>query len=245
MSRGCRPIYPGGPDEPWDDTRCAACGTPLEDRLVEGDDDPLNLGFCSTQCVGWGPQPYGGQTQVYTVDLKWSIWKTDESEFEGTASTLEPVRAEWEPVELGKKMRKAFLGHGPPIEIQSSPDRENRYGNVTIKKGGAVGEMRTCWGEVYTLVPDDMEAIDKATDGAVTDAIWGWADGRAGLDEGGDVIGALVDFDIKASTFEALMEAIDQQEEMLIEQDRRNYKELSAERWMRPSIRWIPPRKIE
>tara|TARA_Y100000034_G_scaffold131492_1_gene192356 strand:- start:6870 stop:7499 length:630 start_codon:yes stop_codon:yes gene_type:complete len=209
---------------------------------VEGDDDPLNLGFCSTHCVGVGVQPYGGPTQAYTVDLKWSIWTTDENEFVGTGTTTSQRRYR---IDLGEKMRNAFLGTGPPIEIQSAPRKEIRYGNVTIKKGGAVGEMRTCWGEVYELVPDDMESIDEATGGGVTDAISDWVDGRSGFDEGGDVIGAFVDFDIKASTFEAMMEAIDQQEEMLIQQDMRNSKELSAERWMRPSIRWMPPKKIE
>ena len=239
MSRG-RPIYPGGPDEPWDDTRCAACGTPLEDRLVEGDDDPLDLGFCSTHCVGVGLQPYGGPTQFYTVDLKWSIWTTDENEFVGQEASQR-----WERIDLGEKMRNAFLGTGPPIGINSAPRKEIRFGNVTIQKGGAVGEMWTAWGESYSLVPDDMESIDEATDGAVTDAISDWVDGRAGFDDSGDVMGAFVDFDIKASTFEAMMEAVDQQEEMLIQQDQRNYKELSAERWMRPSIRWFPPKKIE
>lgn len=240
MSRG-RPIYPGGPDEPWDDTRCAACGTPLEDRLVEGDDDPLDLGFCSTHCVGVGPQPYGGPTKSYTVDLKWSIWTTDENEFVGQEASQR-----WERIDLGEKMRNAFLGTGPPIEINSAPRKEIRFGNVTIQKGGAVGEMKTSWGESYTLVPYDMESIDEATDGGVTDAINDWVEFcTAGFDDSGNVMGAFVDFDIKASTFEALMEAIDQQEEMLIQQDQRNYKDLSAQRWMRPSIRWFPPKKIE
>ena len=52
--------YPGGPDEPWDDTTCANCGCDLPDK----DPDPENSGtspwwdgFCSEPCRKGEPVP--------------------------------------------------------------------------------------------------------------------------------------------------------------------------------------------
>lgn len=51
--------YPGGPNEPWDDTTCANCGSGLPD---EEPDEPTagdlwNEGFCSESCRKGDPVP--------------------------------------------------------------------------------------------------------------------------------------------------------------------------------------------
>jgi hypothetical protein len=54
------PLYPGGPDEPWDDTICATC----QCDLPEADPDPANdgtspwwEGYCSEPCRKGVPVP--------------------------------------------------------------------------------------------------------------------------------------------------------------------------------------------
>ena len=61
--------YPGGPNEPWDDTTCANCGSGLPD---EEPDEPTagdlwNEGFCSESCRKGEPVP-SDEDQLMALD---------------------------------------------------------------------------------------------------------------------------------------------------------------------------------
>jgi len=81
-----RPMYPGGPDEPWDDTTCANCRC----DLPEADPDPANdgtspwwEGYCSEPCRRGVPVPTD-EAMLKALDayghLTYTVGFSDESE---------------------------------------------------------------------------------------------------------------------------------------------------------------------
>lgn len=171
----------------------------------------LNVGvsFCGNRKLPtirlWLPKPQEIVTPTkVSVDLKWSCWTTDESVWEEYAPGV------WE------QMRKAWAGETGPVEVATGPRKEIRYGLVTIYKGEAHGYFYSNWDECYELAQTLGTECNDAFCEMIPHSIHAF---EPGVDW---------DFSVKARSFNKLIERIDNEENNLLEADKREWESIEA-----------------
>jgi hypothetical protein len=114
--------YPGGPDEPWDNTTCANCGCDLPDK----DPDPENSGtspwwdgFCSEPCRKGEPVP-PDEDQLKSLDayghLNYVVGFSDEASEDAICG----CPTVWEP---GKPVKAPQYKDGNCTKCNGREDR--------------------------------------------------------------------------------------------------------------------------
>lgn len=172
--------------------------------------------ICET-CDYEGDEPPPGPKEDVEVDLKWSLWTTDES-----------IWQDYAPGVLDKIKR------GEVAVLRTAPRKEIRYGDVEFLDNGKVlVNFRTEWDEPYDLANTLCPAGD---DEAEVERIAEYLKGRDcdpfDTDLGTRIVRELDKFDL---------EEIDKVENDLLEEDERNWKQLKAdvEELLKPGI--APP----
>lgn len=145
------------------------------------------------------------------VDLKWSLWSAE--------------RSTWQDKGLEKHLRAmedAFVGRTKEFTVHTAPRKEIRYGRVTVSRDKAAVEFRCVWDDPRSLLPDELSTDDLATDAAhdwfVNEGL-GFFDGDAE-----SPVGACVQKTVEATSFDALLQAIDDCEAELLQQEQDNGK---------------------
>lgn len=159
--------------------------------------------------------PEGGSAQ-FSIDLKWSLWSQDEGIWEQYAP------------EVLKHMR---LMDNNTLILKSSPRKEIRYGTLTITGTSesedspndgeleATGRFEAHWDEPGELMdslgldPDNEEEYQCFVDSLS----WANTDGTPGT---------YVEFQVKATSVAELLKLVDEQEEQLLKDEDRLWKEL-------------------
>lgn len=144
------------------------------------------------------------QPEKAAVDLKWSLWSKDESTWE-----------ERQPGLLAR-MEAAFNGTGPKLEITTAPRKEIRYGSVTISKRQAVGTFACEW--------DDAESLADTLGTTADEAFIECLPGSVFL----GAIGVEHTFDIKSRSLAGLLAAVDKEEDEMIKENDKIWKELES-----------------
>lgn len=177
----------------------------------------------------WMPNP---PTPVpfeeHSVDLKWSLWTIDRSEWES-----------YHAANIYDRMEKAFLGAGPVVVVKTAPRKEIRCGEVIISKGKADGWFATEWDEPETLA-DTLHLIDDKGDWPAE----GWPEtmsqeeiNRSSLRGFCEslpaslhlwTIGLDWNFTVRARSFPRLMEKIDKVENQLLQADQEEWASVQA-----------------
>lgn len=148
----------------------------------------------------WLPKPEAIAEPVkLSVDLKWSAWTNDQSIWDEYAPGV------WE------QMHQAWEGTSAPVVVHTGPRKEIRYGAVTISKGEASGYFYTNWDECYELANTLGVECDDAFCETIPHSIHGM---EPGIDW---------DFSVKARSFQKLMDRIDNEENNLLETDKREW----------------------
>lgn len=146
-----------------------------------------------------------------TVDLKWGCWSQDKGTWD------EYAKGAWE------KMRAAYLGKGPPVDVHTSPRKEIRHGSVEIFEGEAYPHFYTEWDDLEALASNWME--EDEPDYA---RFLRWLRDNVPNTEGGTIGADEMPGKITARTFPELMKKIDDVEARLLEKDGALYTELDA-----------------
>lgn len=166
----------------------------------------IGVSFCGNRKVPtvrlwWNPvKPTPIET--ISVDLKWSCWLND--------------RGVWDEYSAGtwERMQAAFEGTAAPITINTAPRKECRYGSITISKGKASGYFATEWDEVSDLA----DTLNTEPTDAFCDSIpFSIHLMEAGMDW---------EFTVKARKFHKLMEKLDNEENNLLQTDRKEWSYL-------------------
>jgi hypothetical protein len=148
------------------------------------------------------------------VDLKYALWSADPSYWEDYA-----------PGVYG--MMEDLQGTLDLLIINTAPRKEIRYGRVEINvmedgQWAARGTFHTEWDDVYDLLdtfglPDSKELWLMERLPAPRDFVIGMHDYPAGV---------AIQFSVFANTLDELLDAVDTQEERLIELDESEYTRL-------------------
>jgi hypothetical protein len=157
---------------------------------------------------------YAEGVVAHTIDLKWSLWTAHVEDF---------------PADLQADWAKLQAGEITEIQISTAPKKEIRFGTVRMRKGFAVVQMSTRWDDVESLA--DTLKVDP-------DALWDHL-AESGALEDGDVMGGAVEERVEGETLEALVEAIDDVEDQLIEEDAGAWTALEA--WAKEQPKYTPP----
>jgi hypothetical protein len=189
-------------------------GQPIEEvvarvkKIANGRDIKISLcGKKSSPTLRlWKSKPVETvKPEVISVDLKWGIWSRHEYHWNDYAPGI------WQ------KMREAFEGTGNPVEIRSAPRKECHYGKVTIERGCAYGHFVTEWDECSELA----ETLETEDDDGFREMIpFSMHSMEPGMD---------IDFDkIKTRKFSSLMNKIDDQENELLEMDKKEWELIAS-----------------
>lgn len=166
-------------------------------------DMKIGASFCGKKAgptirLWWNPIQYV-KPETISVDLKWSCWTEDKS-----------VWDEYAPG-VYQKMADAFTGKSKPVEINSGPRKEIRYGCIVISKGQATGHFCTEWDDAESLA----ETLNIEPDDAFREMIpFSSHNMEPGMDW---------EFKVKARKFTTLIRAIDKEENKLLEMDEREW----------------------
>jgi hypothetical protein len=149
----------------------------------------------------------------FHVDLKWSIWSTDEGSWERAESAYKAIQE---------------LPIGESVTIYSSPRKEIRFGGTTIsrtEKGyHAEGKFSTEWDHPYELADTlGLYTEDETENESIGEAL------RESLPftENGDP-GVERHFDLDSESFDGIMQAIDNEENDLLEDDKKAWEEVES-----------------
>lgn len=144
------------------------------------------------------------EPEKVTVDLKWSLWSKDESTWEERSPGLLA------------RMREAFNGTGPALEINTAPRKEIRCGFVTISKRKAVGTFACEWDEAEQLA----DSFGTTADAAFIECLPG------SLFLCG--IGVERTFEVKNRCLAGLLAAVDEEEDALLKEHKKTWKEIES-----------------
>jgi len=149
-------------------------------------------------------------TEDFTVDFKWGCWLSSTSDWNNYAPGV------WEAMEA------AFVGDARPVKIRCQPKKENRYGMVTIKKGGAEGWFSTGWDDIPEIA-DTLGFDEDAEDYKEQLEIL-----NESLPYSLHIIGPGLDQDFRLSVknFDNLMDKIDLEEDRLVKADEKAWREI-------------------
>ena len=169
-------------------------------------DRDINISLCGKKSSPtlrlWKSKPVESvKPEVLSVDLKWGCWSQYEYHWNDYAPGI------WQ------KILDAFEGTGNPVEIHSAPRKECHYGKVTIERGCAYGYFRTEWDDCYELA----ETLGTEDDDGFREMIpFSMHSMEPGMD---------LDFGkIKARKFQSLMNKINDQENELLETDKKEWE---------------------
>jgi hypothetical protein len=168
----------------------------------------LSVSICGnrnlpTLRVWWNPVVTVEPEKV-TVDLKWSCWSEDRGYWDEYAPGV------WD------RMERAFKGEAGPVVVGTGPRKEIRYGSVLIEKGEASGWFATEWDEVHELA----DTLGTECDDAFCEMIPHTME----LMEPG----VAWDFRVRARKFPNLMRRIDNEENELLQHDKREWESIEA-----------------
>ena len=187
---------------------CPKCGADTYEFEVF-DEIEFTGGFgagwhCET-CEHEGNEPPPGPREEVEVDLKWSLWTTDESIWEDYA-----------PGVLDKIKR------GEVSVLRTAPRKEIRYGKVEFLSGGSVlVDFRSEWDEPYDLANTLCPAGDDEAEVArIAEYLRSRDCDPFDIDLGAHIVRKLDRFDL---------EEIDKVEEDLLAEDERIWKQLKGD----------------
>lgn len=147
----------------------------------------------------------------FNIDFKWSLWMSDMSVWDA---------------ETREASKLAFAGEGAPVIIHTAPRKEIRYGTVVISQGKANVEFYAVWDSPIDLIPENCPKKWKKKMKEEIETYFTF--GYGFYDGGENPIGASVQNEVTASTFEELLQKIDTHEEELLELERESSKEFHA-----------------
>ena len=186
--------------------RCFCAGQPVENvvqhiKTVFRDELKIPISFCGyrqlpTIRVWWNPTVQSDPEKV-SVDLKWSCWSSANGHWDDYSPNT------WD------RMEQAFKGVASPVLITTGPSK--RHGSVLIEKGKASGWFATEW--------DDLESLSD-TLGTVNDEAFSETIPFTEL----GLPGVSWYFEVRARTFQSLMNKIDKEEDGLIIQDQAEWE---------------------
>lgn len=102
---------------------------------------------------------YYPQPEDLNVDLKWSVWSMDETEWEERApGAWEQMREYFDAsTDPGNPEQSELVGH--PLVVNSGPRKEIRWGTVEISPGRATVKMWAEWDNgTQFLLEEQIEA---------------------------------------------------------------------------------------
>lgn len=157
-----------------------------------------------------------GGSAEFSIDLKWALWSADEGIWEQYAP---------------EALKHLHMMSDNSLILHSAPRKEIRYGTVTITGTSecedaageleARGRFEAQWDEPRDLMDTlGLDADDEDEYQCFVDCLsWANTDGDPGT---------YVEFHVKAHSVAELLEVIDRQEEELLKENDRLWKELEA-----------------
>jgi len=141
---------------------------------------------------------------AHRVDLKWSLWLKHADAWE-----------ERQGAEAVADMRVAFESGGASV-VTTAPRKEIRFGQVVVERGRAHADFVAVWDSPADLAPDDASDEDVQ---CVAEWFEEYHDG-----DPESPVGAHVEEDVEAATFDELMVKIDACEDRLLEEEKERSK---------------------